>query len=205
MINPGDGDAGVTISALDDSGTSASGGDVTLTLPSGQALALTAQQLETGESGFTGNGNWQLLVSADRSIVVMNLMARHWTLGESVGPDCLVTLPRCSMHGQYRGRTAEQRFSTGVQLRNRPLAVPGRLVPASLGLHICWTFQRGRGHRHLHGKLYLRERERIREGWSSTTMTAIVVHRSSLSDQPPREPAATPAMTENREHQAGIW
>lgn len=80
LINPGDGDAGVTISALDDSGTSASGGDVTLTLPAGQALTLTAQQLETGESGFTGNfgtgvGNWQLLVSTDRSIVVMNLMA----------------------------------------------------------------------------------------------------------------------------------
>ena len=80
LINPGDEDAAITITALDDNGASASGGEVKLTLPAGQVRTLTARQLESGEAGFTGRfgngvGNWQLVISADRSIVVMNLMA----------------------------------------------------------------------------------------------------------------------------------
>ena len=80
LINPGEEDAEVSITALDDSGTSASGGEVTFSLPAGQARTLTAQQLDSGDSSISGSfgsgdDKRQLQVSADRSIVVMNLLA----------------------------------------------------------------------------------------------------------------------------------
>ena len=86
LINPGGAAAEVTISARDDTGTPASGGEVLLTLPSGAARTLTAWQLETGDSSFEGRlgagyDNWRLSVSSDRPIEVVNVAvasAGHW-------------------------------------------------------------------------------------------------------------------------------
>ena len=80
LINPGSRAAEVTIAARDDAGRSAPGGGVSLILPAGEARTFTVQELESGGSGFSGRlgngaGKWQLFVSADRPIEVMNLLA----------------------------------------------------------------------------------------------------------------------------------
>ena len=80
LINPGGGAAEVAITAIDDAGASSSGGGVRLTLPAGGARTLTARQLEAGGSGLSGglgagSGKWRLVVTADRPILVMNLLA----------------------------------------------------------------------------------------------------------------------------------
>ena len=81
LINPGDTAAAVTIAGLDDGGTAASGGDVTLTLPAGGARTLTAPQIEAGDAGLTGRlgapglGRWRLTVTADQPLQVMNIVA----------------------------------------------------------------------------------------------------------------------------------
>ena len=80
LINPGGGAAEVAITAIDDAGASSSASGVHLTLPAGGARTLTAGQLEAGGSGLggrlgTGSGKWRLVVTADRPILVMNLLA----------------------------------------------------------------------------------------------------------------------------------
>ena len=80
LINPGGAAAEVSISAIDDAGAASSGGGVQLTLPAEGARTLTAGQLEAGGSGLsgrlgTGTGKWRLVVTADRPILVMNLLA----------------------------------------------------------------------------------------------------------------------------------
>ena len=80
LINPGGGAAAVAITATDDAGAAPSGSGVRLTLPAGGARTLTAGQLEAGGSGLggrlgTGTGKWRLVVTADRPILVMNLLA----------------------------------------------------------------------------------------------------------------------------------
>ncbi|MDE0002018.1 MAG: hypothetical protein OXQ29_04950 [Rhodospirillaceae bacterium] len=79
LINPGDTDATVTITARDQAGADAPDGAVTLTLGAREARRVTAQELEMGGSGLTGNlgdgaGKWSLWVSADQAIWVMNMM-----------------------------------------------------------------------------------------------------------------------------------
>ena len=79
LINPGAGAAEVTITAHDDAGEPASGGDVRLTLPAGNARTLTAQDLESGAGGFGGRfgdgaGKWQLFISSSRAIQAMSLL-----------------------------------------------------------------------------------------------------------------------------------
>ena len=79
LINPGDADAEVLIDGLDDRGEPPPGGEVSLTLPAGEARLLTAQELEQGGDGFSGRfgdgtGKWQLFVSADHPIQVMSLL-----------------------------------------------------------------------------------------------------------------------------------
>ena len=69
----------VTIEGRDDEGTDAPGGTVRLTLGSGEARTLTAQDLESGEGELVGRlgdgrGKWQLFVSADRPLHVMSLL-----------------------------------------------------------------------------------------------------------------------------------
>jgi len=80
LINTGDAEAAVTIGGRDDSGASATGGDVTLMLAAGGAKTLTAQQLEVGDSGVTGQlgagtGKWRLSVSSDQPLQVVNIVA----------------------------------------------------------------------------------------------------------------------------------
>ena len=80
LINPDDTAAAITIEGRDDSGAEASGGSVQLTLAAGGAQTLTAQQLEAGSTGLTGQlgagtGKWRLTVSADRPLQVVNIVA----------------------------------------------------------------------------------------------------------------------------------
>ena len=79
LVNPGDGDAEVTIAARDDLGDAAPEGDITFTLPAGEARDLSAQALESGAEGFDGRfgdgeGKWRLTVSADRALHVLSLV-----------------------------------------------------------------------------------------------------------------------------------
>ena len=87
LINPGDAAAAVTVAGRDDSGAAATGGDVRLTLPAGGARTLTAQQLEAGATGLSGQlgagtGRWRLTVAADAPLEVVNVVtapAGYWS------------------------------------------------------------------------------------------------------------------------------
>ena len=79
LVNPGDADAEITIGAVEDAGDAAPEGDVTLTLPAGEAPDLSAQALESGADGFEGSfgdgeGKWRFTVSADRALHVLSLV-----------------------------------------------------------------------------------------------------------------------------------
>ena len=79
LINPGGMDAMVSLSGLDDIGRSPPYGTVRLTVPAGEARAVTARQLETGTEGLSGRfgdgiGKWRLSVASERPIEVMSLM-----------------------------------------------------------------------------------------------------------------------------------
>ena len=79
LINPGEATARVTIAARDDTGATATGGTVELTLPGGGAQTLTAHQLEAGDPAVltgrlgAGVGNWRLSVMSDRPIQAVNV------------------------------------------------------------------------------------------------------------------------------------
>ena len=71
--------ATVTIEGRDDAGAEATGGNVELTLPAGGATTLTAQRLEAGGTGLTGQlgtgtGQWRLRISSDQLIEVISLV-----------------------------------------------------------------------------------------------------------------------------------
>ena len=79
LVNPGATAANVEITGRDDAGDTAPGGTVTLSLPAGGARTLTAQTLENGGEGITGNlgdgaGKWILTVSSNVDIQVMSLL-----------------------------------------------------------------------------------------------------------------------------------
>ena len=79
LINPGADPADVRIQGWDDAGRTASRGAVTLTLPPGTTHTIAARALEQGADGLNGRlgqgeGNWRLLVEADRDIRVMSLV-----------------------------------------------------------------------------------------------------------------------------------
>ena len=79
LVNPGDAGAEVTISAVDDEGDAAPEGNVTLTLPPGEARDLSAQALESGGEAFDGHfgdghGKWRLTVSVERALHVLSLI-----------------------------------------------------------------------------------------------------------------------------------
>ena len=81
LVNPGTLSASVEIRGVDDAGLSP-GGTVHATLVAGDAIELTADQLESGtaeaiESGSLGNGrgSWRLWIQADRPIAVMSLVS----------------------------------------------------------------------------------------------------------------------------------
>ena len=79
LINPAGDDVDVAIRGRDDAGESSPEGEVDLTLSPGEARVLSAQALEEGGDGLFGRlgdgaGKWQLFVSAEAPIEVMNLM-----------------------------------------------------------------------------------------------------------------------------------
>ena len=79
LINPGEDEVEVTIAARDDAGEPAPGGEVRLALAPGEAREVGARALESGGEGLVGRlgdgaGKWQLFVSADAPIDVMNLL-----------------------------------------------------------------------------------------------------------------------------------
>ena len=78
-MNLHNGPASVIIAGLDADGNPAPGGTVRLTLPSEGARWVSAQELEEGGYGLTGNlgdgeGKWRLFVSGNHPLRVMGLM-----------------------------------------------------------------------------------------------------------------------------------
>ena len=78
LVNAGDRDAQVTISAVDDAG-SPSNGVVRASIPARAVRTYTAADLESGSANFEGalgesTGKWQMVVESDREIMVMSLL-----------------------------------------------------------------------------------------------------------------------------------
>ena len=80
VTNMGESSADVTITGRDDAGAATTTENrVVLTLPAGTTRTLTAQELESGDDGFTGrlgdgDGNWQLTVTTPSvSVRVLSL------------------------------------------------------------------------------------------------------------------------------------
>ena len=101
LINHGTTETAITITARDDTGAWAPGGDVHLTLPAGAARMLTAQDLEAGGEGFSGSlgdgtGKWRLTVTpsdSGDSIEVMSLLTNP-TRGFVANLSALSNVPR---------------------------------------------------------------------------------------------------------------
>ena len=79
LINPENQDANVTIEGTDDDGASP-GGTVAFTVAAGSVRVVDASQLESGGDDLSGaigdgTGKWRLIVEADRSILVVNLLS----------------------------------------------------------------------------------------------------------------------------------
>ena len=79
LINLGDDDTTLTVSAIDDAGRPAPEGDVQLTLGEYQSRTLTAAELESGSGDIDGllgdgGGKWRLTVRADQPVAVMSLL-----------------------------------------------------------------------------------------------------------------------------------
>ena len=77
LANNGEEPALATITGVDDAGAAAE--PVTVTVPAGEALTLTAAQLEDGGEGLEGalgdgDGKWRLTVEFDNPLTVMSLM-----------------------------------------------------------------------------------------------------------------------------------
>ena len=78
LVNPGDEDAEVTVTGIDDVGASPRG-SVTVPVPAGASKTVTAAQLEVGAVGIVGAlgdgaGKWRLGVVSDQPIRVMSLL-----------------------------------------------------------------------------------------------------------------------------------
>ena len=79
LVNPGTRTAAVTISARDDAGACAPGGEVSLTLPAGESRTLGADELEAGGAGLDGSlgdgtGKWRLFVTSSVPVESMSLL-----------------------------------------------------------------------------------------------------------------------------------
>ena len=80
LVNPGDEAAEVTITAVDDRGSSPGGG-VMVTLPARSSVTYTAAELESGgAAGLEGSigdgaGKWRLLIESESDIVAMSLLS----------------------------------------------------------------------------------------------------------------------------------
>lgn len=76
LVNAGDEDVRVAITAHDDRGRSA---DTSLTVAAGKARTLTAEQLESGAGGLArgigkGSGKWELILEASGPVTAMSLL-----------------------------------------------------------------------------------------------------------------------------------
>ena len=78
LVNNGQAEAVATVTGVDDAANPS--GEARVTIPAGQAVTLTAAQLEAGGDEFAGRlgdgeGKWQLRVTSDQSLRVMSLLA----------------------------------------------------------------------------------------------------------------------------------
>jgi len=121
LINPGNAEASVTIGARDDSGAAATGGDVTLTLAGGGARTLTAQQLEAGDDGITGQlgagtGKWRLVVSSDRPLQVVNIVAStagYWNNLSTTAAAGAAPADQAALNRRFVGESVVYETNTG--------------------------------------------------------------------------------------------
>jgi hypothetical protein len=79
VSNATDSQAAVTISAVDDAGTSAPGGDVTFNLGAGSSVTITSAELEDGRGDLVGAlgdgvGKWYVTIAADADLKVQSLL-----------------------------------------------------------------------------------------------------------------------------------
>ena len=77
LINPGEEPAGITIRGTDDQGNAS--GEITLSLDTGMAREVSAEQLEMGTSDLDGmlgdgSGKWRLAIESDQPIVALSLL-----------------------------------------------------------------------------------------------------------------------------------
>ena len=122
LINPGDTAAAITIEGRDDSGVQASGGSVQLTLAAGGAQTLTAQQLEAGSTGLTGQlgagtGKWRLTVSADRPLQVVNIVAASAGYSNNLSTTAVpgaAPADHAAFNERFVGVAIESRTDSGV-------------------------------------------------------------------------------------------
>ena len=124
LVNLGDVDADVSVTGIDDTGSSPASG-VSIPVPAGTSLAFTVAELEAGdETRFTGSigdgtGAWRLTVDANPNVVVMNLHrsedGRLTNLSTATVPaqDLLIRVPLLSASKES---TEQQDF---VRISNR--------------------------------------------------------------------------------------
>lgn len=79
VINTSGNSSTVTVSATDDNGVDAPGGDVTFTLDANAAREISVADLESGGSSLNGmlgdgDGRWRMIVSSNNSIEAMSLI-----------------------------------------------------------------------------------------------------------------------------------
>ena len=79
IINPSDEANSIEIRGRDDAGNAAPGGTVSLSLPPRSARTITAEELEQGGDGLTGqlgdgSGKWALFLSSEEAIHAMSLL-----------------------------------------------------------------------------------------------------------------------------------
>lgn len=79
FVNPSANTASVSVNGFDDNGTAAPGGGLSFNLGAGEAVTLTAAELEAGTTGAVGSlgdgsGKWYLTVTADEDVKVQSLL-----------------------------------------------------------------------------------------------------------------------------------
>lgn len=79
IVNLSGGQGAVAISAVDDTGSPAPGGDVSFNIPGDSAMTISASELENGRNDLVGSlgdgsGKWRLTVSADVELGVQSLL-----------------------------------------------------------------------------------------------------------------------------------
>lgn len=79
IINVSDAPGAITISAVDDSGNAAPGGDVTFNLSAGETRSISSVELESGASDLVGTlgdgtGKWRISVTSDVEVRIMSLI-----------------------------------------------------------------------------------------------------------------------------------